>query len=164
LESCMCGGDSPSHFDWEDISLTTVDRDFKTVMPNQKIQFQAVSFRFYIEGIFLANRFSVSSALLACDPDPAISIRLIQEIQIISSNDFITESKTYAAHSDIAELFGTYEFSTLPEFISNAKLYNNFTFILNAQPQGEQQHELKFVFKLDDGRVFETMASLILTP
>ena len=158
----MCGGDSPAHFDWEDIHLDAYDEKYKRVVgTNQRVAFDSVSFNFNIEQILLANLFSTGSSLQACDPAPRMSIRLIDEIQIISSNDFITGSKTYAANSDITELFFTSDFSPVSVLISNPSLYGYFTFKLNTRPKGEQQHELKFIFKLDDGRVFEESTNLI---
>ena len=89
------------------------------------------------------------------------AVRLLRQLAE-ESGDFITESKTYTAHSDITELFFTSDFSSISVFVSNPSLYSNFTFMLRTRPKGEQQHELKFIFKLDDGRVFEVSTNSIL--
>lgn len=164
LESCCGFGENwPEHFDWEDIHLNTSDKKHNRVVSlNQKIAFDSVSFNFSIDQILLASRPSASSSLLACEPPLPMSIRSIDEIQIMSSNDFITASKTYTANSDLTELFFVYDFSPVSVLISNSNFSNYFAFRLNIRPKGEQQHEFKFSFKLDDGRVFEESTNLLL--
>lgn len=163
--SCPCNPDWSDSFDINSMSMKTSNDVYGGMMAPSShtatkfffvTKFDATYFKAEAQPRQFFE-FTGGSRAYACDPPLPVGRQKIKSLNVTSNADFTTADKTFAAGTDLTELFlvDLMEVTKLKDVVDLTLTRDFIPARLSVNVDVEQRHNFKFVFALDNGQTYE---------